>query len=149
MKIILATDTTKHSEAVFDFLMTLSLKGPGEIRIISVIDMAIQTSIDIYAVGFSTATEIENAAIANALKILDSAKTRIEQIFADKNISILTEILHGSPESRIVEKAEEIQADLIIVGSHGYNRWERLLLGSVSDAIVHHAPCSVLVVRNP
>ena len=39
-------------------------------------------------------------------------------------------------------------ADLIIVGSHDYNRWERLLLGSVSDSVIHHAPCSVLLVRS-
>ena len=60
-----------------------------------------------------------------------------------------SEVLFGSPESRIVETAEEFGADLIIVGSHGYSRWERLLLGSVSQSVVHHAPCSVLVVREP
>ena len=38
--------------------------------------------------------------------------------------------------------------DLIVVGSHGRGFWGRLL-GSVSDGVVHHAPCSVLVVRKP
>ncbi|HQZ97301.1 MAG TPA: universal stress protein, partial [Pyrinomonadaceae bacterium] len=59
------------------------------------------------------------------------------------------EVLFGSPGSRIVETAEQIGADLIIIGSHGYRRWERILLGSVSSSVVHHAPCSVLVVRLP
>ncbi|MGI8495899.1 MAG: universal stress protein [Pyrinomonadaceae bacterium] len=48
----------------------------------------------------------------------------------------------------MVETAENFQADLIIVGSHGYNTWERLLLGSISDSVVHYAPCSVLVVKS-
>ena len=52
-------------------------------------------------------------------------------------------------ESRIVETAEAIHPDMIVLGSHGYSRWERLLLGSVSDSVVHHAPCSVLIVRTP
>ena len=45
-----------------------------------------------------------------------------------------------SPESGIVEKAEEMKVDLIIVGSHGYSRWERLLLGSVSDPVCRSCP---------
>ena len=62
-------------------------------------------------------------------------------------MTISTEVLFGSPDSRIVETAEQWHADLIVIGSHGYSRWERLLLGSVSDSVLHHAPCSVLVVR--
>ena len=48
-----------------------------------------------------------------------------------------------------VETAEEMGADMIVLGSHGYKRWERLLLGSVSNSVVHHAHCSVMVVRSP
>ena len=148
MKIILATDAANQSEAAIDFLKTFNFSASSEIWIISVIDMAIPTSIDMYADCFSSATEIENTVIENAVKSLNSTKKIIENIFKHKDISVSIEILHGSPESRIVEKAREIKADLIIVGSHGYNRWERFLLGSVSDAILHHAPCSVLLVRN-
>ncbi len=43
--------------------------------------------------------------------------------------------------------AEEIGADVIVVGSHGRGAIERLLLGSVSEQVVRHAPCPVLVVR--
>lgn len=148
MKIILAIDATKISAFITNFMQTLNLNEPDEIWIISVIDMSIHTSIDIYAESFSSIKEIENAVVNDALKILELTKRNLEQFFLNKNIVIFTQILNGSPESRIVEKAEEIQADLIVVGSHGYNRWKRLLIGSVSDAIVHHAPCSVLVIRS-
>ena len=110
--------------------------------------MAIQTSIDIFADSHSTTTEIENAVIENAVKSMETSSKMIGNIFENKNISIVIELLYGSPESRIIEKAEQIQADLVIVGSHGYNRWESLLLGSVSDTLLHHAPCSVLVFMN-
>jgi nucleotide-binding universal stress UspA family protein len=47
----------------------------------------------------------------------------------------------------ITEEAQKWEADLIIVGSHGQSFWSRALLGSVSNAVVNHAPCSVLVVK--
>ena len=144
----MATDGTKQSEAAIEITRSLNL-GPGdEITVISVVDMALPLSVDIYA-GYQPSTEeIENTVKENAQKILETTGNKLKEIFSETNVSILTELLTGSPESRIVEKAEETQADLIIVGSHGYNRWERLLLGSVSDSVIHHAPCSVLVVRS-
>ncbi|MER3430783.1 MAG: universal stress protein, partial [Blastocatellia bacterium] len=91
--------------------------------------------------------EIEQSARQNAEQILGEAASAIRVHYDGIELNILTEVLFGSPESRIVEAAREFKADLVVVGSHGYSTWERLLLGSVSDAVVHHVPCSVLVVR--
>lgn len=148
MKVILATDGTKQSEAAIEIARTLNLSEADEIHVITVLDMALPLSIDIYAGYLPSTDEIESAVKDNAEKVLKTTGDKLKKIFADTNVSIVTKLLHGSPESRIVEKAEEINADLIIVGSHDYNRWERLLLGSVSDSVIHHAPCSVLVVRS-
>ena len=46
-----------------------------------------------------------------------------------------------------MEEAEESDADLIIIGTRGLSVAKRMLLGSVSTNVVHHAPCDVLVVR--
>ena len=149
MKILLATDGTRHSDSALEMVGNLKLSAGDEIKVVSVVDMAVPLSVDIYAGYLPTTAEIEKTAQENAAKILEDASQQIQRSFADKNVFISTEVLLGSPESRIVETAEEMPADLIIVGSHGYNRWERLLLGSVSDSVVHHSPCSVLVVRSP
>ena len=53
----------------------------------------------------------------------------------------------GHPAEQIVNLAVEIEADLIVVGTHGRRGWRRLLLGSVSEKVTHLAPCPVLVVR--
>jgi universal stress protein A len=148
MKVILATDGTKQSEAAIEITKSLNLREGDEIWVISVVDMALPLSIDVYAGYLPSTDEIETAVKDNAQQILETTGAKLKEIFNEKNVSILLELLNGSPESRIVEKAEEVEADLIIVGSHGYNRWERLLLGSVSDSVIHHAPCSVLVVRS-
>ena len=58
-----------------------------------------------------------------------------------------SEVLTGSPAHVIVAFAEEWDADLVIMGSHGRTGLARLLLGSVARNVLHHASCSVLVVR--
>ena len=149
MKILLATDGTKYSEAALQFLGKFNLSDGDEVKIVSVVDMALPLSIDMYGGGYvPTTLEIEQSAKKTTEKTLVETAQRTWEIISNPNVNISTETLIGSPESRIVETAEEMKADLIIVGSHGYNRWERLLLGSISDSVVHHAPCSVLIVRN-
>jgi nucleotide-binding universal stress UspA family protein len=53
----------------------------------------------------------------------------------------------GSARSAILDYASTWQPDLIVLGSHGRTGVHRFLLGSVSEAVVRHAPCSVQVVR--
>jgi nucleotide-binding universal stress UspA family protein len=55
----------------------------------------------------------------------------------------------GDPKAQIIDRAAEWKANLIVVGSHGLTGLNRFLMGSVSDAVVRHADCSVEVVRIP
>jgi nucleotide-binding universal stress UspA family protein len=148
MRILVATDGSAHSERAVQMTTNFRFPVPCEIKIVSVVETAVPLNLDIYGGGYVPPTvELEKIARENAQEVLENARQKILQQFSDENIIISTEILNGSPESQIVETAEKMKANLIIVGSHGYNTWERLLLGSVSDSVVHHAPCSVLVVR--
>jgi nucleotide-binding universal stress UspA family protein len=149
MKIILATDGTRQGEAAVSMLNTFALDQTDEVKIVCVVDMSLPIGVDVYGGFLPDTAALENAARENAQRVLDSAVGTVTELTKDKDVLVSGELLFGSPDSRIVETAESIGADLIIVGSHGYNRWERLLLGSVSDSVVHHAPCSVLVVRVP
>ncbi|MEM7182861.1 MAG: universal stress protein [Spirochaetota bacterium] len=56
-------------------------------------------------------------------------------------------VVKGYPAEKICEVAEEGAYDLIIIGSRGLSAVGRFFLGSVSDRVIHHAPCSVLVVK--
>lgn len=149
MKVLFATDGGKQCDAAADALIRFSFQEGDELKIISVVDMALPMAIDIYGGFLPDTSELEKTARENAAKVVEESVGRIRSALGDGAPSIATDILFGSPDSRIVETAEEWGADLIVVGSHGYNRWERLLLGSVSDSVVHHAPCSVLVIRVP
>ena len=54
---------------------------------------------------------------------------------------------YGRPGPAICQAAKEVHADLIIVGSHGRKGLSEMILGSVSNYIMHHAPCSVMVIH--
>ena len=69
------------------------------------------------------------------------------QALAGGRIPLRTELLSGNPAEAILRRAQELEAELIVVGSRGLNAVDRFLLGSTSTAVVHRAPCSVLVVR--
>jgi nucleotide-binding universal stress UspA family protein len=80
--------------------------------------------------------EIAGDAISEALQIVKAAGLRT-----------CDEALIGDPKARIVDEAKEWEADLVVVGSHGRRGIERVLQGSVSEAVAMHAPCSVEVIR--
>ena len=146
MKVLLATDGTKYGDAAVEMTAKLRLTAEDEIQVVCVIDMAIPMPIDIYGGSMPKTSEIERSARENAEQVGRSAAEKLKGSITE-GVIISTHVLFGSPDSRIVETAEEIGADLIVIGSHGYNTWERLLLGSVSNSVVHHAPCSVLIAR--
>jgi nucleotide-binding universal stress UspA family protein len=79
---------------------------------------------------------------------IDSALLKLKPI-EDKTLGISSKIVPGPPSQAIVDEAESWGADLIVMGSRGQGTWGRLLLGSVSSAVVHHATCSVEIVRKP
>jgi nucleotide-binding universal stress UspA family protein len=55
----------------------------------------------------------------------------------------------GSPALGIIEQLDDADYELVVMGSHGRTGLKRLLLGSVAERIVRHAPCSVLIVKHP
>ncbi|MEQ1606707.1 MAG: universal stress protein [Pyrinomonadaceae bacterium] len=149
MKVIVATDGTKYGEAASDMVSKFNLGEGDSVKVICVVDMAVPLVTDIYGGYLPDTSEIEKYAKENAAKVVEATKAKLAGFFDGKKVDVSGDVQFGSPGSRIVETAEEIGADLIVIGSHGYKQWERLLLGSVSNSVVHHAPCSVLVVRIP
>jgi nucleotide-binding universal stress UspA family protein len=62
-------------------------------------------------------------------------------------VEVRTHPVQGDPAEAILNVAEEIKADLIVVGNKGMTGARRYLLGSVPNNVSHHAPCSVIIVR--
>ena len=95
----------------------------------------IPDTIDAGAVQVSTNEEAQKTARNSAQHLRDLG-------FAAEGIEA-----EGDAETAIIDHAKEWGADLIVVGSHNRTLIERLLVGSVSERVIKHAPCSVLVVK--
>ena len=76
--------------------------------------------------------------------VLDNASTAARKEGVEE---VQTHSREGDPADAILDVAEEINADLIVVGNKGMTGAKRFLLGSVPNKVSHHAPCSVIIVR--
>ena len=89
--------------------------------------------------------EYLSAATAEANASVKLAK----ESFANAGVDVETSVVEAHTAWRgIVEAGESLQADLIVMGSHGRNALEKLVLGSVAQAVLSHTKLPVLVVRN-
>ena len=149
MKILIATDGSEFSEeAVERCCQTVINAENPMVKIVSVYEQPLMAvAAAPYAIPAAYNPNLEKEIKELAAQAVEQAERKIRERFPDLKENLTTKVLRGSPEQAIVEEAEEWGADLIVVGSHGYGFWERMFLGSVSNAIIHHAPCSVMVVR--
>jgi nucleotide-binding universal stress UspA family protein len=151
MKILLAVDGSGYGEAAAKEVAQRQWEENSEVKIISVVEIPYMPAIsqpmspywglpaDYYNVAGKAVRERAQSAIENAQRILSDAIT--------KTLKVTTETPEGTAKRVIVEEAKSWNADLVVLGSHGYGAWERLLLGSVSNFVSVHAPCSVEIVR--
>lgn len=150
MKVIIAIDGSDFSRAAIEKFCQLNFKPENtEIKIISVVERRAPMGTEPFAVSAEYYHQIEAEGRKQAEGFVVDAAGKIRKAFPNSDIGITTQTFLGAPGREIVETAQEWGADLIVVGSHGYGFWNRMALGSVSDSVVHHAPCSVLVVRQP
>ena len=138
MKILIGIEDSIFSYNAARFVAQRPWRRGTYVRLISAVEM------DAMA-GF---VELEKT---EAFKRAKAAIDRAEAILhdSDAEFEITTNVVEGNPKHILLDEAEAWNPDLIVVGSHGTNGLGRFLLGSVSQAIALHAPCSVEIVRAP
>jgi len=102
---------------------------------------------DELSVGSPERPADDRDAAADVLLEHDTIAAEAAEMLRDAGFDAHSEVRAGSPATTIVAFATEWDADLVIMGSHGRTGVQRLLLGSVARSVLHHASCSVLVVR--
>jgi nucleotide-binding universal stress UspA family protein len=121
------------------------------------------TSAALYAMelGSQLGADLVVASVIDRLGAVGGHRQRIDQLLADREFAVQAIVARargtgvratflvwqGDPGPTIVSAAEGEHADLIVIGTRGRDGVTRALLGSVSDHVVRHAPCPVLVVR--
>lgn len=147
MKILLGTDGSDYSkEAVEECCRLFAGRKDLEIKIMAAYEDAYAIASEPFVISEEFYQAATDAAYAQAESSANEALEIFKTLFHDASLNITTQIVNGDPGQQLVEIAKAWDADLIVVGSHGRGFWGRLL-GSVSDGVTHHSPCSVLVVR--
>lgn len=147
MKILVATDGSEYSSyAVKEFCRLFPERSDLQIKVVSAYEEQYVLAAEPFSVPAEYYQQMVDTEKTQAGHFAASAAEIIRECDGDLDLTI--KIMKGPPEKEIVELAEEWGADLIVVGSHGRGFIGRMI-GSVSDAVVHHAPCSVLVIRKP
>lgn len=79
--------------------------------------------------------------------LTDSGKQGLANLIATEKLTARAEVRIGSPAGEIVAAAGDLHADLVCIATHGRDGLARVILGSVAEQVVRHAPCPVLTVR--
>ena len=147
MKLLLAIDGSPCSDTAVEEVVRRPWPPDTQVRIISVVEPPGALTAEPYMGVAGYFEEVERLKRQQAEEIVAAAATALRGGAGTARMGITTEAMTGSPKRTIVEEAEAWGADLIVVGSHGYHTWERMLLGSVSQSVAAHALCSVEIIR--
>jgi nucleotide-binding universal stress UspA family protein len=146
LRIVVATDGSPCSDRAVQSVAARPWPAGSQIEVVTVVHTRLPAVADLEL--------MLSAAHHEALEAdRERAPARVQRaergLAATPGVSVSSKVLQGDPEDVILEEAERWQADLIVVGSHGFGPVKRRLLGSVSQAVALHAHCSVEIVRCP
>jgi nucleotide-binding universal stress UspA family protein len=148
MKILIGVDGSPYSDAAIEEVARRVWPEGSEIRAVHAFELPLAATPEVWVLPANYYEQVDRELRSQARLIVDEAVEKLKSRLGD-SLKVEGEIILGSPRAVLIGEAESWNADLIIVGSHGYPTWERFLLGSVSQSVVSHARCSVEVVRMP
>jgi len=145
MKILVAVDDSKYSEAAIRQLIAQTSPRDAEIRLLHVIE-----PIPVYLDGSSWGYPGQAKEVTHEQrKEAEAFVTRAAKPLRDAGFSVVTATEVGDPKLVILDFAQQWAAELIVLGSHGRKGLDRFLMGSVSENVARHAHCSVQIARLP
>jgi len=143
MRILLAVDGSKYSDAAAEAVMAQAQPAHSEVRVLHVVEspsLLATREMGGYGSALDKAWEAER----------EQAEALVEktaELLRAKGLKATPVVEEGDPKSKILDAAKKWRAELIVLGSHGRKGLQHFLIGSVSEAVARHADCSVEVVR--
>jgi nucleotide-binding universal stress UspA family protein len=144
-RIVVAVDGSKESARAVEFLLRWPLPKTASLSVLSVVPPLPMQTRQASDEMSSLLSQVRGPLEREAYRVALHAAETIQRSSYDAT----AKVTHGHPGQEIVNRAESLKADLVVIGSRGLTGTERYLMGSTSDTVVKYAPCSVLVVRHP
>lgn len=141
-RVLLAVDDSKHSRGAVRFLCQQFLPLTAHVTVLSVVEPSV-TELASRFLSASQLEEIDRPRRDKAQRLVDA----VRQQLLKEEYSVTTDVQTDHLKQTIIQWATKLRADLLVVGSRSLRAAERAQLGSVSEAVLKYAPCSILVVR--
>jgi nucleotide-binding universal stress UspA family protein len=142
-KIVVAYDGSPGSDKALQIAVDLAKALKAEIKMVSVIDLSTLEASAIVASGEYDIEQLELDLKTASEELIAVGRKRCEE----SGVPAATSIMKGNPADEIIKLAHKEQAYLIVAGSRGRGGFERLLLGSVAQALVAHSDIPVLIAK--
>lgn len=144
-KILASTDLSEISNRAVAVAVDLARANKAKLILMTVIGDLPMTDEEMMMLRVN----LDRVKAANQEQI-DAATQKLKKLIRPevaKSLRAQFLVRDGKPFVEIIRAAKDLKADLIVMSSHGHNRFAEILLGSTTDRVVQKAPCSVLVVR--
>jgi len=142
--ILVPSDFSEYADYAFTWALEMAEKWGAKVIVVNAAPM------------FSHLAYPESVYMLDLAKmeaeLIADAEKKLREFIAKKGtraVTVETRAVMGDPFWEICKAAEQVHADLIVMGSHGRTGLAHVLLGSVAERVVRHAPCPVLVARQP
>ena len=147
-KIILATDFSDTSKEASYYALQLAQSYKAELKALHVFDTSVWSVPARYYYYLAPAGPGFDAVVEGFEETRQQGKNDLIELAKSFALEVETIFTEGDPGHEIIRVAEELNADLIVLGTHGYKRWRRFTIGSVAKFVVKHAPCPVFTIRH-
>jgi nucleotide-binding universal stress UspA family protein len=144
-RVLFTTDGSQFAERALTTALGLAQQCSAELRVVTVVEnpvfYGVPEATALYDADFyrSLSTELE--------KLAKAALERAEAAAEKAGVPVSTTVRHGTPGDEVIAEARQWGADVVVLSTHGRSGLARLLLGSVANNVVNHAPCPVLLCR--
>jgi nucleotide-binding universal stress UspA family protein len=135
-RILVGYDGSQESEKAIQVGLSFSNTFDSRLEILAVIQP-----------GEPAASVSSHKGLDHARKHYELALSKIVEAANGHGGNVETSVVVGHPADQLIQRAEQSHSDLVVVGRRGTSRFENLDMGSVSEHVLAHAPCPVLVTR--
>ena len=147
MRILVAYDGSPSADLAVEEVARRPWPAGSAVRVVSVLEDATpvpaEVGIELYGPILEKLRQTQRQALEEGLRKAAAG------LSGRNDLKVDTALREGVVVRTLLEAIQEFRADLVVVGSHGAKGFERLFLGSVSHALVTHAPCHVEIIKRP
>jgi len=143
-RILVPIDFSPHSEVALRYGTALASRVEASVDLLHVVEDPVATGAWSSAIAIPNLSELRE-------QLIDEAARRLERYrapAAGARVPMRTAVRAGPPAHTITEYATTLGIDLIVMGRHGRSGLAHLVMGSVAERVLRHAPCPVLTLRS-